>query len=268
MDAVKRAIGASRRRGQRGFASLRVLIALTASSVVTVGVAVPMGYQAYQANQAPTEQDPADGSTTEGDRGQPPPEVAGRNTIPERPSLALPPLTTEATATTQPPATTTTAGRSSATTAPPATTTAPPATAPTTGLQATTTTGPPSTTAAPTTTVSPSSDEGLVWSAESGLRDLRRLQSARLSGRTWIYLDRNPATVTEVRFWLDDPTGAGAPFNVERQFPYSLVAGPTNGQPAPLDTEDLGDGPHTVRAEVVGPGGTDVRLATFTVDNG
>jgi hypothetical protein len=70
-----------------------------------------------------------------------------------------------------------------------------------------------------------------------------------------------------VRFWLDDPAGAGPPANVERQFPYSLVAGPTNGQPAPLDTTQLTEGVHSVRAEWSGPDGPEVRLATFTVAN-
>ncbi len=66
----------TRRRGQRGAASQRLLLALGASALLTAAVSLPMAYQAYEARQ---QDDP-------GQSTQPDPEVLGTTTV--RPSAA------------------------------------------------------------------------------------------------------------------------------------------------------------------------------------
>lgn len=67
---------ATRRRGQRGAASQRLLLALGASALLTAAVSLPMAYQAYEARQ---QDEP-------GQATQPDPEVLGTTTV--RPSAA------------------------------------------------------------------------------------------------------------------------------------------------------------------------------------
>lgn len=263
--------GGSRRgrataRGQRGAVPVRVLLALASSTCVTALVAGPMAYQASQADGRPTVTTPVASSTTlpaPSTTTAPPtstPLVAG--TTMDRPSVALPaPTTSTAPRTTASPRTTlrTPTTRPSGGTADPA----PPGPAPTVpgpSVLVTTTTVPPATTRPPLT------GDGIVWARTEARNQLVALDGATVTGRVWVYYEDPVAA--RVSFWLDDPDGAGPPRHVEDQFPFTLVPGPTNGQPASLDTSVLADGPHSVRAEVVGAGGAVlVRVARFTIDN-
>lgn len=254
-------------RDQRGIADPRVLLALLASTVVTAAVAVPMGYQAYEANQAPGRPAP----TSERERG-PIVSVLPTTTVRDDPGgLALPPETTErqVTTTSGPPDTstgqndpTTTAPRSATvpTTAPRRPTTAPPATTSPTVLQTVPTTR-------PTTTTEPGlPSDGIVFATSADARSVSPLGDAVVSGRIWVYVV--PDGVASVRFWLDDPTGVGGPVNVEQQPPYSLVRGTGNDRPGSLDTRGLVNGPHTVRTEITRTDrSVTLRLARFTVAN-
>ncbi|MFZ4517420.1 MAG: hypothetical protein ACOYOP_03465 [Microthrixaceae bacterium] len=240
---------------------VRVLLALASSTCVTALVAGPMAYQASQADGRPTATTPVASTTTLPERStttSPPtttPLVAGTTT--ERPSVALPapstsspPRTTLRTPTTRP------AGGTANPTPPPD----PGPTVPGPSVLATTTTVPPATTRPPLT------GDGIVWARSEARNGLVPLDGATVTGRVWVYYeDPVPARVS---FWLDDPDGTGPPRTVEDQFPFTLVPGPTNGQPASLDTSVLADGPHSIRAEAVGAGGAVlVRVARFTVDN-
>jgi hypothetical protein len=271
--------------GSRGAVSLRLIVALAASSVVTVAVSVPMGVQAFRANQPVPVPTPT-ASRTDAERTPDRPDGA------RAPSLALPapPRQGGGSATGPGPAAGTpdtvpgqdpesvVLGTSITRPDPPTTTTAPPppetvppgsgppVTVPSDG-------SPPDTSPGTTTTTvveRPRPDgRGLVWSPGPGVGDLRQrsqpLDGATLRGRVWIHLD--VPTADEVRFWLDDPEGSGPPLSVDRRPPFTLFGGPGNGVPAALDTATLADGPHSVRSEIRSGGRVEVRLARFTVAN-
>jgi hypothetical protein len=266
----RRALGRRDARGQRGAISVRVLLALVASTTVTAAVSLPMAYQASQADRSGDDTPSAVTTTSAPGRGgsDRPTGPGSDDTVPENPEIALPPLTTEA------PATTPAAPTSRSTTVPSASTGSgaparPTSTSPPSAVLPSTTIRPEEpTTSAPatTTTLAPrESDQGLTWADERGSEDLQPLGGARVSGLIWVYYD-GPAT--SVTFWLDDPDGTGPPVAVERQSPFALLGGPDNANPDPLDTAGLADGTHTVRAVVDVDGSLSVRLATFTVANG
>ncbi len=237
---------------------------------MTALVAGPMAYQASQADGRTAATTPTVATTTTTSTttapGTTPPGTGAPPTSTPRPSttepdpsgFALPAPTTPPRATVRTP-----------TARPPGTPPGPTPTAPSPSVLGTTTqppgTTPPGTTP-PGTTQPPLSGEGIVWARTEARNVLDPLAGATVTGRVWVYFE--DPTADRVRFWLDDPDAAGPPRNIEEQFPFTLVQGPTNGQPAPLDTADLTDGPHSVRVEVTGAGGAVViRLARFTVDN-
>ncbi len=232
---------------------------------MTALVAGPMAYQASQADGRTAATTPTVATTTTTSTttapGTTPPGTGAPPTSTPRPSttepdpsgFALPAPTTPPRATVRTP-----------TARPPGTPPGPTPTAPSPSVLGTTT-QPPGTTP-PGTTQPPLSGEGIVWARTEARNVLDPLAGATVTGRVWVYFE--DPTADRVRFWLDDPDAAGPPRNIEEQFPFTLVQGPTNGQPAPLDTADLTDGPHSVRVEVTGAGGAVViRLARFTVDN-
>ncbi len=253
------------RRGSRGAASPRVLLALIASTAVTLAVAGPMGYQAYEARQAadrtatsdrtssdtePTSTEPAGhgpGSTLP---GGPPPAVEGATTtrVPENPEIALGATTTEPgrPATTQRPrppgSSTTVAGTPSTTARPPVTTTAPP----------------------PTTT--PLTADGIVWTSAWPSRSVEPLQGAELQHPVIVFVDL-PDAVT-ARFWLDsDPSQQ--PTRTDLVPPLTLASAPLDALPGMFDPSSLRDGAHSLLVEVALATGATVRhRAQFTVDHG
>lgn len=64
---------ATRRRGQRGAASQRLVLALAASALLTAAVSLPMAYQAHEARQQDEVEAPP--------RREPSPEVLGSTTV-------------------------------------------------------------------------------------------------------------------------------------------------------------------------------------------
>lgn len=275
--------GTRRIGGSRGAMSLRLVVALAASSVVTVAVSVPMGVQAVRANRpvptptadrtgaevgpdrrddarAPSLDLPALPSQDGGAATGPPDSVPGRDpgSVVLGTSITRPDLPTTTTA---PPL----SGTVPAVSMPPGH--APPISVPSDS-------SPPDTSRGTTTTTvveHPRPDgRGIVWSAQPGVRDLTQrsqpLDGATLSGRVWISLDVPVAD--DVRFWLDDPEGGGPPLTLDRRRPFTLFGDPGNGVAAALDTARLADGPHSVRAEIRSGGRVAVRLARFSVSNG
>lgn len=265
--------GPARARGQRGAVPVRVLLALASSTCVTALVAGPMAFQASQADGRPaattttvatTTTTPSPGATSP-TTGAPPTSTPRTSTTVNDPAgFALPAPTTAA-----PRATLRTPTTQRSTGGPTDGPTPGPVPGPVPTVPGPTVLG--TTTTAPTvsTTRPPSSGEGIVWARSEARRDLVPLAGATVTGRVWVYFE-DPAA-DRVRFWLDDPDATGPPVNVEEQFPFTLVAGPTNGQPAPFDTALLSNGPHSIRVEVTGANGADgavvVRVAGFTVDN-
>ncbi|HEX6207425.1 MAG TPA: kelch repeat-containing protein [Actinomycetota bacterium] len=75
--------------------------------------------------------------------------------------------------------------------------------------------------------------------------------------------------VMQVRFWLDNPSMSGKPRTTERRAPWDFDGTVTSdGTAKPFDTNGVGDGLHTISAQVdLSGGGTDVLHATFTVQN-
>lgn len=243
------------------------MVALVASIVVTSAVAGPMAYQANQANQTGGSTTPSTFRTSTTTTRPPtptlPPSVLPETEVRE-PSIAVGAPTTEertspTTGARTPPAGT--AGRTNttrpATTAPASTSpgsSAPPATDPSVA---------PTPTTVPTVAV-------IVWTRTWQARSATPVAGAVVTGSVVIYLsDVGAPGVTTVRFWMDDPAGAGNPLNVDAEAPFTLLPGTSADQPGALDTTTLADGEHSVLVEMTSVDGTTARrIATFTVANG
>lgn len=76
----------------------------------------------------------------------------------------------------------------------------------------------------------------------------RPLDGADVSGSIWIQVDR--PDVAAVRFWLNDPNGGGRPDQVDRDAPFTLVSGPDDTNPAPLDVDELSSRSNTILVEI------------------
>jgi large repetitive protein len=94
------------------------------------------------------------------------------------------------------------------------------------------------------------------------------LDGSTVSGA--IYVFTSPTSgVAGVRFYLDDPTMAGAPRLTDTAAPYDFAGTAAGGTANPFDTTTVANGTHTVTAAVdLSGGGTQVVHATFTVSNG
>ncbi|MHB1140042.1 MAG: hypothetical protein ACYC2O_13885 [Microthrixaceae bacterium] len=258
--------GATRTRGVIGARMARVLLAASASSVLTAVVALPMAYQAHEARQVSSIT-----PTT-----QVKPTVLGTSTV--APSTTAPPSSTTTTTDGAPGTTagpSTTAAPPGAGDTPPPTDTPPrgtgtgtgagdPATAssvpwfvapappdapPTSGAVATSTVVPPTTAPA---AGEPASAEGLRVAVVADLQRPIPLQDATLGQPSFVFLDL--VGVAQVEFFLDGEHTAS-----ELVAPFELYGGP------PLLPLLLAPGPHTVRAEVTFvDGSTSTRVATFT----
>ena len=263
--------GGALRRGSRGAASPRVLLALVASSVVTLAVAGPMADQAYGANQDGTGGGRPARTTVERPSTTAPPattSTAPARVLPETEERGEPSVALGAPATTERP--TVPGGSTGTSGTAPRTTTVPPlvATAPTTAAAAPTTTPPPptppSTTPPPNTTVL--TGDGIVWTRGWPGRTGTPVAGAELSRPVIVYVD--VAGAAAVRFWIDDPTGAHGPSRVDAVAPFTLAAGVHDDLPGWWNPSSLPEGRHTLLAEVTLVGGSTVRrLATFSVDH-
>jgi N-acetylneuraminic acid mutarotase/glucose/arabinose dehydrogenase len=91
------------------------------------------------------------------------------------------------------------------------------------------------------------------------------LQGAQVSGLIYVFVA--PQTgITQVRFFVNDPSMTGAPAQTEKLAPYDLAGTAANGTAQPYSTAGLPAGTNSVTAAVdTSTGGTEVVTATFTV---
>jgi hypothetical protein len=103
-----------------------------------------------------------------------------------------------------------------------------------------------------------------------------RVSSAALNGQVlsedqYIFVPQSDPVINRVRFWIDDPTRAGAPYRVESLDLFDLEATKPNGDAFPYDTFKLSNGTHRIDVEIRRNGDTPAdfvyRSATFTVQN-
>ena len=138
------------------------------------------------------------------------------------------------------------------------TSTAPAPTAPgetTTTTTSTTTTPAPAEQTTTTASQEPISSDGLFASNWADHTDPIPLEGAKVGRSVWVFFDA--PDVVSVRFWLNDPDGAGPPTR-SAETPFDLA-------PDSFDFRTLAPGEHTLRAEVTTLTGSYVRVATFTV---
>jgi hypothetical protein len=89
-----------------------------------------------------------------------------------------------------------------------------------------------------------------------------------VSGNIYVFVTP-PTGISQVRFFLDDPTMSGAPDRTDSAAPFDLVGNAKGGNALPFDTTGLGNGAHSVSAQIIPTaGGTAATTATFTVSNG
>jgi len=208
----------------RSMLSFRVLMALTTSASVTASVAGPMAYQANKARE----------------------EMAITAAAPTTTVAPIPPTTSRRRPDPTDPAPTTTTPTTT-TTAPGATTTVP-----------IPTTAGPTVPGETTTTIPPVTSEGLFVSQRADHSVPEALNSARVGRRVWVFFDA--PDVQRVRYWIDNPSGAGEPDRVSTT-PFDLGV---NG----FDFTTFSEGPHSLLAEVLTvSGSTYQRFAQFTVRN-
>jgi hypothetical protein len=106
----------------------------------------------------------------------------------------------------------------------------------------------------------------LVFSTASDRSGPLPLDEATLAGSVHVFAD--PADdVTQVSYWIDDPTMTGPADRVDDTAPFDLIGG-TAQTADPWDTTTLSEGEHTVTilAELTDQTTADI-TATFTVDN-
>ncbi|CAN5481948.1 hypothetical protein BH10ACT3_BH10ACT3_03110 [soil metagenome] len=270
MMLAKWANGATGVRRLLGASSARVVLAMSASSMLTLVVADPMAYQAHSARQ--------DSPTAVTQTTTVPPSVLGTSTMVTTTEEAGAVSTTTSTPTTTapgtPPSSTTTVvgapsgerppttvpgGSPTVTTtsvpwfvspAPPASPTTVPSGPPTTDVP------PPPTTATPPTTAAPDpqpSSDGLYFSILAVLQPAQPLQDARLVLPTFVFAD--VPDVGQVQFSLDGKVTAN-----EFAAPWELFGG------LPLVPALLEPGAHTVQADITMlDGSVATRVAVFTV---
>ena len=99
-----------------------------------------------------------------------------------------------------------------------------------------------------------------------------RSSAATLAGRTVsgnIYVFISPHTgVSQVAFYLDNPSMSGTPFSTEKLIPYDFARTDSNGTAYPYNTAGLSNGPHTITAQITtSTGSSQTASAAFTVSN-
>jgi glucose/arabinose dehydrogenase/N-acetylneuraminic acid mutarotase len=93
------------------------------------------------------------------------------------------------------------------------------------------------------------------------------LDGATVSGQRYVFLTP-PEGLTRVRFWLDDAARVNAPYSSDDAMPWDFAGTNADGTPKAWDTTTVGDGPHTITAEISkAKGKKTIVTATFTVSN-
>ena len=114
--------------------------------------------------------------------------------------------------------------------------------------------------------VAPSTGAEIAVSQSSTRTPATALAGQTVRGDVFVFVPEG-AGIASVRFWLDDPTGAGTPYRTENTAPFDLAGG-TVTTAAPFDTTNVADGPHSVMARVLLTNGTTQEVrADFTVAN-
>jgi len=127
---------------------------------------------------------------------------------------------------------------------------------------------PPPTTPSTTSTTLPPPGPGLelLVSPNPDRSTSIPLDDATVSGIVHVFYDHMtfPLSGPNVTFWLDDPTGSGAPHRVESSVAYDFEATAMDSRALGFDTSTLSDGPHSIAASA-GPG--HLFVASFVIDN-
>jgi N-acetylneuraminic acid mutarotase/glucose/arabinose dehydrogenase len=118
-----------------------------------------------------------------------------------------------------------------------------------------------------TFTVGSSGTYALVVSGTPDRAGPAALDGSTQSGDIYVFV--SPATgITRVRFYLDNPSGSGTPFQTENSGPWDLAGTASTGGANPFHTATLSNASHSVTAAIDrSTGGTVLAQATFTVDN-
>jgi Lysyl oxidase/Bacterial Ig domain len=107
----------------------------------------------------------------------------------------------------------------------------------------------------------------LVTSASADRSGATALQGTTLSGNVYVFVSPSSG-VTQVRFYLDDPSRAASPIKIESYAPWDFAGTASGGGANPYDSKLLVNGAHTITAAVdKSAGGTDVISSSFTVSN-
>jgi len=93
------------------------------------------------------------------------------------------------------------------------------------------------------------------------------LEGSALVGPAYIFTGPDTG-VSQVSFYLDDPTMSRSPRKIEKGAPFDFAGSASNGLANPFDTTTVADGPHSITASVkFADGRTSVVTRTFTVAN-
>jgi hypothetical protein len=150
----------------------------------------------------------------------------------------------------------------------PATATPVPPTA--TSVPPTATSAPPTATSVPPTAVPPTATPAAAYNnlvSKSANRSAATgLQGQTVSGNIYVFVSPESG-VTQVRFYLDNPSASGTPLQTENGAPYDFAGGTSTAANA-YDTRKLSNGSHSITAAISrSSGGTIVTTASFTVNN-
>ena len=104
----------------------------------------------------------------------------------------------------------------------------------------------------------------LAFSKSSSRSAPLALEGAVVTGTVYVFTDGGDDAVTQVRFYLDDPTASGTPYRTENTAPYDFAGG-TVSTARGWDTSKVTAGTHTITAVVVTPTGSHSLSATFEV---
>lgn len=113
---------------------------------------------------------------------------------------------------------------------------------------------------------SPSASDAIQVSYSSSRSPASALDGSTVKGTIYVFVAQE-AGLDTVRFWLDDPSESGTPTRTENSAPYDLAGG-TVDTAAPLRTDGIADGQHSVTARLEFDDGTRrSTTATFVVAN-
>jgi hypothetical protein len=117
-----------------------------------------------------------------------------------------------------------------------------------------------------TVTAASTSVHELLVSSSPDRADPVPLAGLTVAGAVYLFLSA-PAGVDSVAFWLDDPDRSGQPMRRERNAPWDFAGGGVE-LAKPFDTAALGNGTHTITAELdLESGRTEVVTAAFSSSN-